>query len=362
MNLYFGIVNEYSTEKGYGFLTHPIYLGPEKKVFFHISNVKRSNAEFAKRLSNYKEKDEIAFWYTTESTNKGEKLQWIINSIDANKHYNNHLPNAYEKIEALWTNTETTFPFWFDEATIGLFGVNLTEQLKRLKSELNQKTKDEWESKLKEVDFIKIIWDEKLEIENQKNIVQRELDELRMRIKKHKERFLKNLQEKKEEEELRTKMKEKAEENKKIADEIIRTENIKANEEQRNKAQIEDILLSNKGTQKENKNYQEINIKFNDIERNEFELLVAEVQSKGFMKSAEVSNYIVRNRLGEKYQNISGILEMKNSHSSWEFNGGFPPIIYKMLCNRLNLGNNETDSKVVGFKSYKVLKDTNEEK
>ena len=75
--------------------------------------------------------------------------------------------------------------------------------------------------------------------------------------------------------------------------------------------------------------------------------------------SAQVSNYIIRNRLGDKYQNISGVLEMQNSNSSWKFNGGFPPKIYAMLCERLNLGNKGTDSKVSGFTSFKDLKDRN---
>ena len=90
-------------------------------------------------------------------------------------------------------------------------------------------------------------------------------------------------------------------------------------------------------------------------EEEEFELLVAEMESKGFTMSAEVSNYIIRNRLGDKYKHISGVLEMENSVSSWKFNGGFPPKIYAMLCERLNLGNKGTQSRVVGFTAFKDL-------
>ena len=87
----------------------------------------------------------------------------------------------------------------------------------------------------------------------------------------------------------------------------------------------------------------------------EFELLVDEIKSKGFKKSAEVSNYIIRNKLGNKYQNISGVLVMSNSKDTWKFNGGFPPPIYAKLCIRLNLSNNGSDSKVVEFTSFKDL-------
>lgn len=87
----------------------------------------------------------------------------------------------------------------------------------------------------------------------------------------------------------------------------------------------------------------------------EFELLVDEIKSKGFNKSAEVSKYIIRNKLGNKYQNISGVLVMSNSKDTWKFNGGFPPKIYAKLCERLNLSNNGSYSKVVKFTSFKDL-------
>ncbi|MFZ4060046.1 MAG: hypothetical protein ACOYK5_02315 [Bacteroidia bacterium] len=87
----------------------------------------------------------------------------------------------------------------------------------------------------------------------------------------------------------------------------------------------------------------------------EFELLVDEIKSKGFNKSAEVSNYIIRQKLGNKYQNISGVLVMSNSKDTWKFNGGFPVEIYAKLCKRLNLSNNGSDSKVVEFTSFKDL-------
>lgn len=91
------------------------------------------------------------------------------------------------------------------------------------------------------------------------------------------------------------------------------------------------------------------------IEKEEFELLVAEIESKGFTMSAQVSNHIIRNRLGDKYKHISGVLEMENNDSSWKFNGGFPPTIYAMLCDRLKLGNKGTYSRVVGFTPFKDL-------
>jgi len=87
----------------------------------------------------------------------------------------------------------------------------------------------------------------------------------------------------------------------------------------------------------------------------EFELLVDEIKSKGFIRSAEVSKYIIKKNLANKYQNISGVLVMSNSKATWKFIGGFPPDIYAKLCARLNLSNNGSDSKVVDFTPFKDL-------
>lgn len=108
--------------------------------------------------------------------------------------------------------------------------------------------------------------------------------------------------------------------------------------------------------QEKRKRQKEIEDRKQKIEEEEFELLVAEMQSKGFTMSAQVSHYIIKNRLGDKYQNISGVLEMVNGISSWKFNGGFPPKIYAKLCERLKLDNKGTDSRVIGFTSFKDLK------
>lgn len=123
-----------------------------------------------------------------------------------------------------------------------------------------------------------------------------------------------------------------------------RAEERKRYEEQRENAEEE------RKQQQEKKELQQ------KIEEAEFELLVAEMKPKDFTMSHQVSNYIIRHRLGDKYQNISGVLEMMNGSSSWKFNGGFPPKIYARLCERLYLSNKGTDSKVTGFTSFKDLK------
>lgn len=121
------------------------------------------------------------------------------------------------------------------------------------------------------------------------------------------------------------------------------------------KIQRERIEEERKRINEERKKQLERQERQRKIEEEEFEQLVDEMQSKGFDQSSQVSHYIIRNRLGDKYKHISGVLEMINSHSSWKFNGGFPPHIYARLCGRLDLKNKGTDSKVVGFTAFKDL-------
>lgn len=87
-------------------------------------------------------------------------------------------------------------------------------------------------------------------------------------------------------------------------------------------------------------------------EEAEFEALVSEVAAYRFTESSQVSNYIVRNRLGHKYKKISGYLTMELDGRQWEFKGGFPPKIYARLCDRLGLGNNGTRAKVVEVETF----------
>lgn len=91
------------------------------------------------------------------------------------------------------------------------------------------------------------------------------------------------------------------------------------------------------------------------IEEDEFSQLVEEMSSLGFTHSKQVSQYIVRHKLGHKYQNISGILQMKMHGDEWSFNGGFPPAIYGRLCRELGLDNEHSEAKPGQFKSYKEL-------
>jgi cold shock CspA family protein len=91
------------------------------------------------------------------------------------------------------------------------------------------------------------------------------------------------------------------------------------------------------------------------IEEKEFEQLVAEMKSLGITESRGVTWHIMNNRLGDKYKNISGVVQMEQDGTSWDFKGGFPKDIYKRLCRELGLSNQGTRARAVGFKAFKDL-------
>lgn len=92
------------------------------------------------------------------------------------------------------------------------------------------------------------------------------------------------------------------------------------------------------------------------IER-EFQQLVDEMKSFNFSNSSDVSNYILKNKLGYKYKTISGELEMHKNGESWKFKGGFSPDIYARLCSELGLSNNGSNATAGKFESFRSLND-----
>ncbi|EKF9740239.1 hypothetical protein [Vibrio cholerae] len=93
--------------------------------------------------------------------------------------------------------------------------------------------------------------------------------------------------------------------------------------------------------------------RLSDEEAREMELLLKEMRPYHFRTSKELSSHIVVNQLGNRYPTISGIAKMTNGYDVWNFDGGFPPGIYKIICNELGLRNQGTEARIVGFTSYK---------
>ena len=77
-------------------------------------------------------------------------------------------------------------------------------------------------------------------------------------------------------------------------------------------------------------------------EEEEFVAMVAEFRPLAFRSSAEVSQYIRKNNLGNKYKKLSGELELSNDVDAWIFSGAINPRYYARLCSELGLDNKST--------------------
>jgi len=265
MNIDFGVVKKYFSDRGFGFVTHMFLSGHQSEVFFHIRNVKKTRPDLAEKLANGEHEDTICFWYETENTSKGEQVDNILKSDSIQNMDIDNLPSIIEKVENAWNDVDSNIPVWLREVTVDLVGVDRAKEIDLERDALERERK---------------------ELEEQRRKERRALRE--------------------DEEEKRKKLL----------------------EAQRNQEEIKE---------------------------KEFEQLVAEMKALGITESREVSWHIMNNRLGDKYQNISGVVKMEQDGSSWDFDGGFPPDIYSRLCRELGLSNQGTRARAVSFKAYKDL-------
>lgn len=91
------------------------------------------------------------------------------------------------------------------------------------------------------------------------------------------------------------------------------------------------------------------------VQAEELYSLLEDMASLGFESSKELSNHIVKHQLGYQYPNISGIVRMEQDGEQWDFPGGFPRGIYRIICDELGLRNQGTRARPVGFTPFRGL-------
>ena len=97
------------------------------------------------------------------------------------------------------------------------------------------------------------------------------------------------------------------------------------------------------------------------LEADELQQLLTQMRPKKFKRSKQLSAYIVRHQLGYKYPNISGIVTMQQEDREWDFHGGFPTDIYRIICEELGLDNERTDARAIKFTPFESIYRTNRE-
>lgn len=290
----FGRVGRYVEDKGFGFVSQSFHSQYEDDVFFHIKTIKRSHPEIAKRLDNG---------------------GYIEDSGDDNvKSFSNAVC------------------FWYK--------VNKTSKGMQVKSviDINDLSDNEVKTLCEKIEGI---WKDQKNISNSLIHASEDLlgvdrtNELKNKKKDHEieeqEIYLKNLKEE-------SALRKNGSEPKMLID-----GNLIKGEIDFTKQRLREL----KGTE----------TKYLELIENEYKQIIEEMKPLGFTHSKEVSYYIIENKLGEKYKNISGVIKMEKEGNSWNFKGGFPPKVYKRICEDLDLENEGSNAKAIGFESYSNLYD-----
>jgi cold shock CspA family protein len=128
-----------------------------------------------------------------------------------------------------------------------------------------------------------------------------------------------------------------------IEREKLKTQLRNAEEERRKQAEHQ----QNKGIELLRKKY-----KLTQDQGDELYQLLTQMRPLQFTHSKRLSAYIVRHKLGHKYKKISGVLRMELDGEEWDFHGGFPPEIYKIICMELGLESQNTLARPRNFTSF----------
>lgn len=248
-DVFFGMVDRYIADRGFGFVKREFPERHGESYFFHIKTLKKARADLAISLEGGAK---LGFWYCLLETQKGKKeaQPLTLAQLSANATFSSPL---IRQVEALWSDSGIP-PGWLSEVTRDLLGAERAIELKR--------QKDEADAARRRMET------EQFELEESGRAARRAMEEA------------------------------------------------------------------------------------------EFAALLAEMEPLGFRESREVSDYIVRNNLGQRYKKISGYVTMEREIGfgrpvdTWEFKGGFPPAIYRRLCRKLGLVDQGSGAKAVDFKSF----------
>lgn len=335
MEIEFGYIKKYKIEKGFGFLSRT-FKNPNEKVWFHISKVKSKYPELAQKLDSGSCLG-VKIWYEIGNVNgRDQAIEIWLESQSIPDDKRNEL---IKFVEDIWSEISMqSSPKWLHKITIDLVGEARKNELLNNHLIANKKQEDQKIKRYKDNEPNGDDWD----------------SHPLLRYRKMKEE------------------RRKRRENISLEYSVPRSGETKG----RGLSPLLEIVVPTKeatlfrGTEHLNNNNKSSNGKDSRIdevgrlarryrltnaEAEEFHQLLVEMRPLGFKRSKQLSKYIVDNKLGLKYKNISGILRMEYEGETWDFRGGFPPGIYRIICKELELGNQGTKARPVKFTPFKDI-------
>lgn len=325
MEINFGIVTKYISERGFGFVTPITEKSNKKGFFFHIKTVKKHDALLASQLEENQENKPLTFWFQAEETAKGRQVSGILKPSIVDKQHHSLFSDISLEFESIWKDTKKSLPLWIHEASKSSFGTEQTQKWVSLRESLEQKEQEKLAEAARREEASLKFWLQAPETSKDKQVSNMpESSNSSFGSEQTQKRVT-----------LRESLEQKEQE--RLAEAARELE-----------AEIQELL-------KKDARKKDTILQQQQIEEEEFAALVEEIRPFGFTHSSQVSNYIRDNQLGRKYRHISGVVRIEQDGSSWDFNGGFPKKIYAQLCSELGLSSKRTNARVVGFKSYSEI-------
>jgi cold shock CspA family protein len=154
MTINFGSIKSYNPDRGFGFVGRT-FSNPDRKVFFHISKIRRKHPKLAQKLDSSEAFETVNFWYEIETTEKGEQVsKFWLNVDDIPQSYTHELCGLIQKIEGIWKNLGSPKPSWLDLVTIELVGVDRRYELSVERDNLESQLRAAEEERCREAEAL----------------------------------------------------------------------------------------------------------------------------------------------------------------------------------------------------------------
>lgn len=141
-----GIVEDYNSQKGFGFVSNFLHKSFDQNIFLHISVIKNTQP----RLLSYFENNApygLHLWYLYKEEEKGKAIKSILTSSIIHKQHDSEVHNLINIIEDIWSDKElffiddddnlqryvcqVDFDTWLYQASQDLIGLEKTDKLKQ---------------------------------------------------------------------------------------------------------------------------------------------------------------------------------------------------------------------------------------
>lgn len=168
MNVDFGVVSKYFSDKGFGFV-RGLLLGSSSEIFFHIRTIKKTDLQLAARLAGDDFSEDFHFWFETEVTPKGTQVRAVLLLEQIRLVAISDQTRLIERVESYWRNLECQKPSWLDVVTSDLVGRDRTDELSLERGRLEAEKQNKLELERKE-------FERKAVIEQETKQLQRDAD------------------------------------------------------------------------------------------------------------------------------------------------------------------------------------------